>query len=57
MSDIITQTDEQCVQCGCELPRGSWAKTDEYEELYCEDCWEDHKTEVSNNLMGDEYGI
>jgi len=52
MSDIITQTDEQCVQCGCELPRGSWAKTDGYDELYCKDCWEEVKDENANLLYG-----
>lgn len=43
MSKIICQKDETCAGCGCELPRGSWAYENYYEDLFCEDCEEIEK--------------
>lgn len=43
MPKIICQKDEECAGCGCELPRGSWAWENSYEELYCEECEEIEK--------------
>jgi hypothetical protein len=38
MNKIICQKDEICSECDCELPRGSWAYEDKYDDLLCEDC-------------------
>ena len=43
MSKIICQKEETCAGCGCELPRGSWAYENFYEELFCEECEEIEK--------------
>ena len=40
MDKIILQSDSLCSECGCELPKGSFAYTDGYDNLRCVDCYE-----------------
>jgi len=35
---IITQKDEECSSCGAEMPKGSWARLDNFDRIFCEDC-------------------
>jgi hypothetical protein len=43
MEKCIIQQDEECTNCHSELPAGSFAHTDDEEELICEDCWNDEE--------------
>jgi len=43
MNKIICQKDEVCAGCGNELPRGSWAYLNSFDDLFCEECEEIEK--------------
>lgn len=49
MEKIITQKDELCGNCGCELPKGTTCYSDESEDVRCVDCYD-------NDLRGEIYG-
>ena len=48
MDKIIIQTDSLCGNCGCELPKGSWAYSDGFDDLRCDDCYD-------NDQLGENY--
>ena len=49
MEKIILQIDSTCGNCGCELPKGSKAYSDGFDNLRCPDCYEDE-------MQGETYG-
>ena len=49
MDKFICQKLEYCGQCGCELPEGSTAYSDGYDEIRCPDCYQ-------NDQIGEIYG-
>lgn len=39
MKDFIAQKDEECTECGSELPKGSWINLNEDEDIIlCDSC-------------------
>lgn len=38
LNKIICQKDEVCCGCLDEIPRGSWAYIDDFDNIYCEEC-------------------
>ena len=49
MEKFITQKDEVFGECGEELYTGTYAYTDNYENVRCVDCYE-------KNYIGETYG-
>jgi hypothetical protein len=49
MEKIILQKDDTCGECGSELPKGSSAYSDGFDNLRCIDCYD-------NDYLGENYG-
>ena len=52
MKRFIAQKEERCSNCECELPKGSNVYISEYDEVMCEDCFD----ESERNYRGETYG-
>jgi hypothetical protein len=50
MKRFITQIDEECSECGKELPKGSRCYVEEEDDyILCRDCYEDCLSEEEEN--------
>jgi hypothetical protein len=52
MKRFIAQKEERCSNYECELPKGSNVYIGEYEDVLCEDCFD----ESERNYRGETYG-
>jgi hypothetical protein len=52
MKRFFAQKEERCSNCECDLPKGSNVYISEYDDVLCEDCFDESERDYRGEIYG-----